>query len=199
MRIVHIRVHLRHSTSLEKALAETVPKGDGLGIQSLVNTIWYDRCATRLSAPWDSCGCLRVGGKGRRINIHQEVILTMRKRRIGAGHSFDGLRGVSFKENYRRFQSMSQCKEKKPATYQLSLWMWDRQWTRWKHQRQHVELRCCRSWCWSETSCLQRHVGYSCEFVNYWKYLTHVVMLRQRGNTNTASVILVPSTVVSPG
>ena len=61
------------------------------------------------------------GEMGRRINIHQEVILTMRKRRIGAGHSFDGLRGVSFKENYRRFQSMSQCKEKKPATYQLSL------------------------------------------------------------------------------
>jgi hypothetical protein len=63
----------------------------------------------------------RGRGMGRRINIHQEVILTMRKRRFGAGHSFDGLRGVSFEENCRRFQSISQCKGKKPATYQLSL------------------------------------------------------------------------------
>jgi hypothetical protein len=58
---------------------------------------------------------------GRRINIHQEVILTMRKRRIGGGHSFDCLRGISFEENWRRFRSVSQCKGKRAATYRPSL------------------------------------------------------------------------------
>jgi hypothetical protein len=56
-----------------------------------------------------------------KINIHQEVILTMRKCRIGGGHSFDGLCGIPFEENWRRIRLVSQCKEKRTTTYQPSL------------------------------------------------------------------------------
>ena len=94
VRIVHVRVHLGTPISLVQSFTEVVAKGDSVAVQCAIYRVADDRSSNRLLAGYHE-------PKGMAINVHQEVISAVRKRRGVTRHSFHSLCRVSFKQNSR--------------------------------------------------------------------------------------------------
>ena len=134
MRIVHVRVHLSTPVSLVQSFTEVITKGDSITVQCAIHQVADDRGSNRSLAGYHE-------PKGRVINIHQEVISSVWKRRRITRHGFHSLRRVSFHQNSRVEESRirRECVEGiKGSSLSLDVVRLN---TDWKHHVDGVMLR----------------------------------------------------------